>query len=336
MAKCNDMIAEYNVIVKPLLKLHDKKSELLNDKLDNKLSEIGLNLERVNEYSIMFSYELNEYNEDVVKKDFNYRVIPGAITRLFVHIGKAENISVNELLDTDANYEFTDPEATLEGVDKVDEEDNYSEIVIDADGAIRSKYDSDYVRLNDVYESIVIECNIRMSDTYAKVLDTLKNDIRFRKLIDVDIDSETGKYIKIEEPKYFDADYFTESNSNDSVFDEIWKDALWISDSTLTFNNFDTNGLGSSTALIQHFGDSITFENFDVLPVEELNSGYCSNLHNGVSIIKKAIESGRALDICIPYKDHASDDGFYYSDYLDYIKSKHADVKDESPNDSEK
>ena len=52
-------------------------------------------------------------------------------------------------------------------------------------------------------------------------------------------------------------------------------------------------------------------------------NGSSSNLHNGVSIIKKAIETGRALDICIPYKELDSDEGFYYSDSLTYLKSAH-------------
>lgn len=326
LSRCDELKAEYNVIVKPLLRVYKNNPDLINIELDKKLATIGIDLERINEYSIMFSYKLTKYNEDIVKKDFNYRTIPGAITRIFVHIGKAGTISTNDILHTDANYEFIDPEATP--VDNAEEsiDSETGEFLIDADGAVRSKDSSDYARLNEVYESVVVECNIRMTDTYIKVLNTLKNDIKFRKLIDVDIDPETGKFIVAEEPKYFTAEYFTESNDNNSVFDYNWNNALWISDSTLAFNKLNFyNESGTNTALIQDFGDSTTFENFDTLSEEDLNSSNSSSssLHNGVSIIKKAIETGRALDICIPYKELDSDEGFYYSDSLTYLKSAH-------------
>lgn len=298
------MHTEYVSIFEPLIKVAKNNPKYIVDILSKQLEKYKITIERVDENYIMFHYDLYKYDQEIIEQNWGYIPVPGLIQKIYIHLnGQFEKLSNQDVaLESPYNENINEdnpfnPETTYK----------------DIDGSWRSFYGK-FVRMRNS-DVICIDCNITAENTVSDICNIILNNEKFideitNKKRYATYNPNTGDWIGIKKEE----------------IPELFRDkGIHLSDSKLTF----TSGYYEDENYITYSKDSIfggysaddtaTFgwflSNYRYLVVDDYR-----NINQIPCMVIAALQTGRALDICIPYPP--SHDVWYKCDRIRYLQSK--------------
>ena len=279
-------------MVSGLSNLFNTNPKAIN-KLNENLNKKNIYIERCDRYMISLGYKISipttEPEDDF---DMSYIQTPGKIARLVVHCGNATEYRA--------------------------EVNSYDNTFIDRDGCERTSFGRYYFIASDEV-SFVIPVEITEDSCFNDIENYLKNN--------PDFISEIGN-----REKYMGSWSMPEAFNVDNAFQFMNGVYLSSSDKKFTngyhvtedrlydWENYTSNYVGDSLGMLCN---RISENPFSSLTInDEVGSSSLSFLliNDGISIVKKAIEDGRALDICIPYPTGTKRE-FFESSKIEYVKN---------------
>ncbi len=237
-------------------------------------------------------------NLSVSNDEFTYVVIPGKIQKLFVHVGNIDDITtVSEYADFKTRESIQTKDSIYDGDGK---------FILDVDGVVRWFNSEKSFTISDTNETVfAIDVDISESSKYSEILNNLTNDERF-----------VSKFLEGYTAAGID---FGDKTVQDILCDQWSGAGAFIADSKVCFSAgpfYGYNGYGVYTDGITNCSDS----SFDIASFIYDEEGRTDNYgndysetYNGIRLLQKAIETGRALDIAVPIPRESNE----YSQYSD-------------------
>jgi hypothetical protein len=237
--------------------------------------------------------EINENSE------FKYVAIPGKIQKLFVHVGNISDItSIPEYADFETRESIQPGKSYRDGDGK---------FILDVDGVVRWFNNEKSFTISNVNETVfAIDVEITESSKYVDIFNALTNDERF-----------VSKFFEGYTAAGIDFGDKTVKTVQDILKNQYYGSGAFIADSKVCFStgsHFSSNGYGVFAGGITNSSEDSNIASF-IQREEEVNNN-CGNdyseTYNGIRLLKKAIETGRALDIAVPIPKESEEYSQYY------------------------
>ena len=264
------------------------------------------------------NHNLKYYPEEEIEEEFEYTKTPGTISKLFIRIGLITELD-NTAYDFNPHYMF-----------------------VDRDGANRCMYNAFKIdRLNELEETIVIDTNLTSSAEVNNLWNDIANNndlINYLQTRQYRDGGNNGSGGEVETPNELEDDSNNEvleddgnneiieendDNGGDNPYDSFinsdtgneienineLENSFWIADSSLTTSRSTpvdvtySKSDNLSTIIDLSNGGSKTFGT--MFNDSNIITDFAGTLQDGYSVIKKAMETGRALDILLPYNESA-------------------------------
>lgn len=237
-------------------------------------------------------------DSETANDEFTYVAIPGKIQKFFVHVGNIDDItSVPEYADFKTRESIQTGESYLNGNGK---------FILDVDGVVRWFNDEKSFTISNVNETIfAIDVDITESSKYREIFDILTHDERF-----------VSKFFEGYKAAGID---FEEDRTIQDILSDQWSGAgAFIADSKACFSTGSFYGYNGYGVYVDGFTNAYD-QSRDIASFihdeEEKTNNYGNDFsatYNGIRLIQKAIETGRALDIAVPIPRGSDEHSSYY------------------------